>query len=141
MAKRQQFQQSIDERRRRTFSEEFKQKKVREIEQKITTIAEVSREYEVRPSNVSKWLTRYSTNRMKAVRTIVESESDTRKMFDQQQRIAELERIIGQKQLLIDFQAKMMELTEQEYGIDIKKKFEKKPLSGTGSIGNSSVVA
>jgi len=141
MAKRQQFQQSIEERRRRVFSEEFKRKKVREIEQKITTIAEVSREYEVRASNVSKWLTRYSTNRMKAVRTIVESESDTRKMFDQQQKIAELERIIGQKQLLIDFQAKMMELTEQEYGIDIKKKFEKKPLSGTGSIGNSSVVA
>lgn len=141
MAKRQQFQQSIDERRHRTFSEEFKRKKVREIEQKITSIAEVSREYEVRASNVSKWLTKYSTNRMKAVRTIVESESDTRKIFDQQQKIAELERIIGQKQLQIDFQARMMDLVEQEYGIDIKKKFEKRPLSGTGSIGNSSVVA
>ena len=121
MAKRQQFKQSIDERRRRIFSEDFKRKKVREIEQKITTIAEVSREYEVRASNVSKWLTQYSTNRMKSVRTIVESESDTRKLFDQQQKIAELERVIGQKQLLIDFQAKMMELAEQEYGIDIKK--------------------
>ena len=141
MAKRQQFQQSIDERRRRTFSEEFNRKKVREIEQKITTIAEVSREYEVRSRSVSNWLTKYSTNRMKAVRTIVESESDTRKIFDQQQKIAELERIIGQKQLQIDFQAKMMDLAEQEYGIDIKKKFEKRPLSGTGSIGNSSVVA
>ena len=141
MAKRQQFKQSIDERRRRIFSEEFKRKKVREIEQKITTIAEVSREYEVRASNVSKWLTQYSTNRMKSVRTIVESESDTRKLFDLQQKIAELERVIGQKQLLIDFQAKMMELAEQEYGIDIKKKFERKPLSGTGSIGNNSVVA
>ena len=126
MAKRQQFKQSIDERRRRIFSEEFKQKKVREIDQKITTIAEVSREYEVRASNVSKWLTQYSPNRMKSVRTIVESESDTRKLFDMQQKIAELERVIGQKQLLIDFQAKMMELAEQEYGIDIKK-IERKP--------------
>ena len=141
MAKRQQFKQSIEERRRRTFSEEFKRKKVREIEQKMTTIAEVGREYEVRVSSVSKWLSIYSNNRMKGVRTIVESESDTCKIFDQQQKIAELEGIIGQKQLLIDFQAKMMELTEQEYGIDIKKKFGKKPLSGTGSIGNNSVVA
>lgn len=141
MAKRQQFKQSIDERRRRVFSEDFKRKKVREIEQKITTIAEVSREYEVRASNVSRWLTQYSPNRMKSVRTIVESESDTRKLFDLQQKIAELERVIGQKQLLIDFQAKMMELAEQEYGIDIKKKFERKPLSGTGSIGNNSDVA
>ncbi len=141
MAKRQQFQQSIDERRRRTFSEEFKRKKVREIDQKITTIAQICREYEVRACSVGKWLTKFSTNRMKSVRTIVESDSDTRKIFDQQQKIAELERIIGQKQLQIDFQAKMMDLAEQEYGIDIKKKFEKRPLSGTGSIGNSSVVA
>jgi len=141
MTKRQQFQQSIDERRRRTFSEEFKRKKVREIKQKVTTIAQVCREYEVRAVSVGKWLTKFSTNRMKSVRTIVESDSDTRKILDQGQKIAELERIIGQKQLLIDFQAKMMELTEQEYGIDIKKKFEKKPLSGTGSIGNDSVVA
>jgi len=140
MAKRQQFQQSIEERRRRIFSKEFKQKKVREIEQKITTIAEVSREYEVRASNVNKWLAQYGTKRMKSIRTIIESESDTRKLFDQQQKIAELERIVGQKQLLIDFQAKMMELAEQEYGIYIKKKFERKPLSGTGSIGNNSVV-
>lgn len=141
MAKRQQFKLSTDERRRRTFSEEFKRKKVREIEQKITTIAQVSREYDVRASNVSKWLSTYSNNHMKGVRTIVESESDTRKIIDQQQKIAELERIIGQKQLLIDFQAKMIELTEQEYGIDIKKKFEKKPSSGTGSTGNNSDVA
>jgi transposase-like protein len=141
MAKRQQFQQSAEERHRRTFSEEFKQKKVREIDQKITTIAQVSREYDVRASSVSSWLTKYSTKRMKAIRTIVESESDTHKILEQRQKIAELERIIGQKQLMIDFQAKMMELTEQEYGIDIKKKFEKKPLSGTGSIGNNSVVA
>jgi transposase-like protein len=140
MAKRQEFQLSTEERRRRTFSEEFKQKKVREIEQKITSIAEVSRQYEVRASNVSNWLSKYSSQRMKGIRTIVESESDTRKILDQQQKIAELERIIGQKQLLIDFQSKMMELTEQEYGIDIKKKFEKSPLFGIGNTGSNSTV-
>ena len=42
MAIRQQFTQSTEERRRRSFSEEFKIKKVREIEQKLTTIAQVS---------------------------------------------------------------------------------------------------
>jgi len=140
MAKRQQFQLSTEERRRRTFSEEFKQKKVREIEQKITSIAEVGRQYEVRTSSVSNWLSKYSNQRMKGIRTIVESESDTRKILDQQQKIAELERIIGQKQLLIDFQSKMMELTELEYGIDIKKKFEKSPLFGIGSTGSNSTV-
>lgn len=77
---------------------------------------------------------------MKGVRTIVESDSDTKRIFEQQQRIAELERIVGQKQLLIDFQSKMMELTEQEYGIDIKKKFGKRPSSGSGSTESNSIV-
>lgn len=141
MASRSKFKLSLEERRRRTFSEEFKRKKVREIEQKITTIAEVSRLYEVSATNVSKWLSRYSNNPMKGIRTIVECESDTRKILDLRERIAELERIVGQKQLLIDFQLKMIELTEQEYGIDIKKKFEKKPSSGSGRTENNSNIA
>jgi len=140
MANRQQFKQSTEERRRRHFSEDFKRKKVREIEQKIISIAEVSRQYDVRPENVSRWLSKYSNNHMKGVRTIVESDSDTKRIFEQQQRIAELERIVGQKQLLIDFQSKMMELTEQEYGIDIKKKFGKRPSSGSGSTESNSIV-
>jgi transposase len=140
MANRSKFKLSLEERRRRTFSEEFKRKKVREIEQKITTIAEVSRLYEVSKTNVSRWLSHYSNNPMKGIKTIVECESDTRKMLDLQMRIAEFERIVGQKQLLIDFQSKIIELTEQEYGIDIKKKFGKKPLSGTGSTENNSNI-
>jgi transposase-like protein len=127
MATRQSFKQSADERRRRTFSEEFKQKKVREIEQKITTIAEVSRQYEVRENNVSKWLKSYSSSYMKGVRTIVESESDTRKLLEMRAKIAELERIIGQKQVQIEFRDKIIELAEETYGVDIKKKFEFKP--------------
>ena len=140
MATRQQFRQSTSERRRRRFSEEFKQKKVREIEQKISTIAEISREYDTRKSNVSRWVSKYSKNQMKGVRTIVESESDTRKLIELKAKVAELERVIGQKQLLIDFQAKMIELAEEAYGVDIKKKFESKPFSGTGTTENNSPV-
>jgi transposase len=127
MATRNQFKQSVAERRRRIFSEEFKQKKVREIEQKITTIAEVSRQYEVRDTNVSKWLLKYGSKHMKGVRTIVESESDTVKIMELKAQIAELERIVGQKQVQLDFKDKMIELAEETYGVDIKKKFESKP--------------
>jgi len=136
MATRQQFKQSTQERQRRTFSEEFKRKKVREIERKITTVAEVSREYEVTPTNVSKWLTKYGSSQMKGVRTIVEAESDTRKLLELKAKVAELERIIGQKQVLLDFKDKMIELAEEAYGVDIKKKFGNEPSSGAGSTGN-----
>lgn len=133
MATRDQFKLSTLERSRRTFSEDFKKKKVREIEQKITTISEVSREYEVCRHNISKWLMKYG-NRTKGVRTIVEAESDTRQIIELKSKIATLEQIIGQKQVLLDFKDKMIELAEETYGVDIKKKFENKPSSGFGSI-------
>ena len=133
MATRQKFKQSVEDRRRRNFSEELKRKKVQEIEQKTTTITEVIREYEVSESSVRRWLDKYSTKHKKQVRVIVESESDTRKIIEYKSRIAELERIIGQKQVLLDFKDKLIELAEEEYGIDIKKKLEKRPLSGSGS--------
>ncbi len=123
MATRKQFKQSTEERRRRHFSEEFKQKKVREIEQKVTTIAEVSRQYEVRENNVSKWFVKYGQNYMKGVRVIVESESDTAKLIALKAKVADLERIIGQKQVQLDFKDKMIDLAEETYGVDIKKKF------------------
>lgn len=140
MATRQKFKQSAEERRRRTFSEDFKIKKVREIEQKITTIAEISKQYEVSQTNVWRWLNKFGKCQNKGVRTIVESESDTRKLLELKAKIAELERIIGQKQVQLDFKDKMIELAEEAYGVDIKKKFETKPLSGTGDIGSNSPV-
>ena len=137
MAKREQFKQSREERQRRIFSEEFKRKKVREIEQQLTTIAEVSRQYEVRANSVSKWMVKYGQHYSKGVRTIVESQSDTAKLAALKAQVADLQRIIGEKQVQLEFKDKMIELAEEVYGVDIKKKFEAKPSAGTGSIEKS----
>ncbi|PIY05259.1 MAG: transposase [Bacteroidetes bacterium CG_4_10_14_3_um_filter_31_20] len=138
MATLEKFKQSAEERRRRTFSEEFKRKKVREIEQKITTISEVSKAYEVRYHNVYKWLKKYGTHQSeKGVRVIIECESDTRKNIELQAKVAELERTIGQKQVLLDFKDKIIDLAEEMYQIDIKKKFGIKPSS---IIGNTEKI-
>ncbi len=137
MANRLSFKLTTEERRKRIFSEEFKIKKVREIEQKITTVSQISREYEVLRGNVNKWVQKYSSSYKKGVRLIVEMESDTQKLIALQSKMAELERIVGQKQLLIDFQMKMISLAEQEYGIDIKKKLENEPSSITGFTESS----
>jgi transposase-like protein len=133
MATRQKFQLSVIERRNRRFSTEFKQKKVREIESKISTIAEVSRQYEVSTTNVNRWMNKYGSKKNRGLRTIVEAESDTRKIIELKSKIAELERIIGQKQVQIDFKDKMIDLAEESYGVDIKKKFGNKPSSGSGN--------
>ena len=48
-------------------------------------------------------------------------DSSTKKLKDYQQRIDELERIVGQKQLKIDYLQKLFELAESDLGFDLKK--------------------
>ena len=62
----------------------------------------------------------------------MESESNKTKFL--QTRLAELERIIGQKQLEIDFQNKLIELSSAELGIDLKKNFSPSLLNGIDKI-------
>jgi transposase-like protein len=133
MATRQQFELSTAECRARTFSEDFKRQKVKEIERKQTTVSEVSRAYQVRSNNVYKWIDKYSLKDKNGVRLVVEMESETKRVLALLQKVAELERIVGQKQIVIDFQEKMIELAEQEYNVDIKKKFDSEPSFSTGT--------
>lgn len=134
MAKRSQFKMSVQERRNRTFSEEFKKGKVKDIEQGLITISEVCKAYEVSNTAVYRWLKTYGTNQEKKERMVVETESDTHKLLLLKQKVAELERLLGQKQVILEFQNKLIELAEENYGIDIKKKSSSQQSGISGNI-------
>ncbi|MCR4964983.1 MAG: transposase [Bacteroidales bacterium] len=126
-----------EEKQRRRFSESFKRKKVQEVEIGHAKVSDICRVYNVSRVSVYKWLYKYSNMREKKERLIVETESDTAKLVELQKRIAELERIIGQKQIEIDFKDKMIELAEEMYNVDIKKKLCTRQSSGSESTGKS----
>lgn len=128
---------SVKERQNRYFSEDFKRKKVSELDRNLLTIAELCREHQVSSTAVYKWIYAYSTMRKKGLRQVVESKSDSQKLLAMREEIKELQRIIGEKQVKLDFQEKLITLAEAEYRVDIKKKFSGKPSSGTGSTGKS----
>lgn len=121
----------------RYFSNEFKKKKVREFENNLTSVADICRTYSVSRTSVYKWIYKYSIMAKKQVKQVVEAKSDTKKIKALEDRIKELERVVGQKQLLIEFKDKMIEIAESTYGVDIKKKVSSKLLSGTTSTGKS----
>jgi transposase len=123
MATQSTFIQPTEIRVRRSFSPEFRRKKVEEIECRISTVSEISREYQVTRAAVYKWIAQYSSTMKKKERLIVEAESDTRKLAAFQQRIAELERLLGQKQIQLEFMEKIIDIAEETYQVDIKKKF------------------
>jgi len=47
------------------------------------------------------------------------SESADQKVNDLKQKIADLERALGPKQIKVDFYEKMLELAEEEYDLDL----------------------
>lgn len=141
MATIKQFKLTEAERRRRNFSEEFKIKKVRELERKECTISDICKTYEVSDTVVRRWKYKYSSKFKQLSRLIVESESDTKKILDLKLQLAEAQRKLGEKQIELEFKDKMIELAEEVYGIDIKKKFESKQSSGSGEIDQSSNTA
>jgi transposase len=132
MANRKNFTMTLDQRRRRTFSEEFKIRKVQELERKETRLSEICKQYELTSTAVYKWIAKFGSMKKKKERIIIESQSDTKQLLELKRKVAELERIIGQKQILLDFKDKMIDIAEEMYGVDIKKKLSEKPSNTTG---------
>lgn len=141
MATRQKTRLTLAERQRRHFSESFKLQKVREIELGITKISEICKEYEVSDPAVRRWLDKFGLMKNKKERLIVETESDTRQLLELKKKIAELERSLGQKQILLEFKDKMIEVAEEMYGVDIKKKLSTQLSKESGRKENDTTSA
>ena len=137
MAKPEELAKKPSQRIIRYFSESFKRKKVQEIEKNICTVLEVSREYEVSATAVYKWIYKYSRNRKRGVKQVVEAMSDTRKIQELKSKIKDLEQMLGQKQFEIEFKNKMIDIAEEMYNIDIKKKLGSQRSPGSGSTGKN----
>lgn len=107
---------------RRTFSLDLKLDLVRQIEKGHLSIRDVSRSYGVSGTAVYKWLRKYSDIYREQTHVIVERKSLSKKNSELRERVAELERALGQKQLRIDYLEKVVEVASTELGIDIEKK-------------------
>jgi transposase-like protein len=121
----------------RRFSEDFKKGKVKELERNLVSISDICKTYTVSRAAVYKWIYKYSIMAKKNVRQVVEAKSDTQKIRQLEERIKELERMVGQKQILLEFKDKMIEIAESTYGVDIKKKVGSSLSSGSTSTKKS----
>ena len=63
--------------------------------------------------------------------------SEETKNSELQKKVAELERVVGQKQLEIDFLNKLLQIGSAELGFDFKKNFSTPPSNGTDGTGTS----
>ncbi len=101
-------------RAQRSFSKALKQRIVQEIEEQVVTVSDVCRLYKVSGTSVYKWIHKYSRHLEKGVRQVVELESEISRTKKLLERVSELERVIGQKQLEIDYLKKVVEISSEE---------------------------
>jgi transposase len=127
------FTEELRSRQNRYFSNDIKKKIVRDLERNYNSVSDVSKTYQVSRTSVYRWIFKYSSMAKKEHRQVIESKSDTQRIKMLEERIKELERMVGQKQLLLEFKDKMIEIAEATYGVDIKKKTGSKLSSGTTS--------
>ena len=127
------FNEDLRSRRNRYFCTDIKKKIVRDLEKNLHSISDVCNVYHVSRTSVYRWIYKYSAMAKKQQRQVVEPKSDTQKIRALEDKIKDLERVVGQKQLMIDFKEKMIELAEQRYNIDIKKKLGSKLSSGSNT--------
>jgi len=116
----------------RVFSEEFKKARVKEYESGEYSVVELSRLFNIHGTVIYRWIHSYSCYNQKRVILVEMKDSGQQKLKDYEKRIADLERIVGQKQLSIDYLEKMIDLSEQEYNVDIKKKANTPLSPGSG---------
>lgn len=105
----------------RHFSVEFKKQIIAQLDAKLISIAHIVRLYEVSAVSVCRWRQLYSKHYQKPTMLVIQMESEALKTKALLERNAELERIIGQKQLKIDYLEKLIDIASDDLKTDIKK--------------------
>lgn len=120
-------------RKRRQFSEQIKRQAVADFRSGKHTALELADLYHCHHQTIYNWIYKYSPGDSPQVNVVEMSKSTDRKVKDLHDKIAQLERALGQKQIKVDFLEKMVELAEDEYNLDLKKNSSLKPSTGSGS--------
>jgi len=123
--------------KKRVYSEEFKKGLVELFERGKYSVKQLERLYGVRIQVIYNWIYKYSNVNEKGCRIVEMKESSTNKIKDLERRVRELEQMVGQKQIKIEFLEKMIDIAETDLKIDIKKKSSTPQSTGSGKTGKS----
>jgi len=104
------------------YSLAFKQKVVSEIETGKLTIGEVRKLYDITGNGtVEKWIRKFGKNHLLSKVVRIEMADEVSKLKQLEKDKQALESALAQTQLKLLAMESLIEVAEQEYGIDIKK--------------------
>jgi transposase len=121
-------------RKLRQYSEEFKKSLVDSFERGEFSILQLSKLYGVGNPTIYGWVYKFSAFNEKGCRIVEMKDSQQQKLKDLSNKVKELEQIVGQKQIAIDYLEKMIELAKTDLNIDLKKNYNSRPSVGSNAI-------
>lgn len=89
--------------RRREFSDEIRRKVVGEFREGKHTVKELAKLYHTSEQTIYRWIHKFSPTDKPTVPVVEMADSTDKKRKDLHQKIADLQRALGQKQIKIDF--------------------------------------
>lgn len=122
--------------KQRRYSAEFKQQIVSEFESGKFSVPQLERLHGISNQCIYRWIYKFSNFNDKGFRVIEMKDSSEKKVKDLENRIKELERIVGRKQIENDYMEKIIELAKSELNIDLKKNYGTQHSSGSDKTGN-----
>ena len=108
-------------RNNRRYSQAFKQARVDDFEKGTFSVSQICRLYNVPTSCVYSWISKYSRYPRQTAVIVEVPNSQTEKVKQLESRIAELERMLGQKQIKLDYYEAFLEELKVQ-GVDVEKK-------------------
>jgi transposase len=118
-------------RKKRSFSEDFKRSLVKDFESGKYSVVQLEKLHKISNNLIYSWIYKYSTFNEKSIRIVEMKDSSTNMVKELEKKIKELERVVGIKQLQIDYLEKMMDIAKDELGVDIKKNFNTPQSTGS----------
>ena len=121
-------------RKHRTFSEDFKKGLVATFEKGEFSIVQLEKLYGIANATIYNWVYKYSNFNEKGSRIVEMKDSNQTKLKELANKVKELEQMVGQKQMAIEYLEKMIELAKTELNIDLKKNYNLSQSNGSNRI-------
>lgn len=122
--------------RHRRYSEDYKRSLVKEFERGIYSVQQLSRLHGIRQQVIYNWIYKFSTFNSKSSQIVEMKDSSSAKLKALEEKVRELERAVGRKQIQIDYLEKMIDLAKDELDIDIKKNYGTSQSGGSENTGS-----
>ncbi|MFZ1735866.1 MAG: transposase [Candidatus Moraniibacteriota bacterium] len=112
---------TVDDRRRRRFSEEFKRSIVLQLEKEEITVKQVSALYEVKMENVKAWLGKFGKTPLPKT-IIIHTTDEITTLKDLRAQNQQLKVVVADGSVELHMTKSILKLYQEKYGFDLEKK-------------------